>query len=207
MFQYNPDNKIFQALSLYFDLVVLVAVWIAASVPIVTIGVSTTALYRVLFRMQTEEGETHVVRSFFRYWRGEWKQSTAVGMLLLGFLILAGGNLLICVAYLPEGAAGIILWSGALLSLALALCLLVYVFPVNARFHCTTRQVFANAARFVVGNPGQTLVLVLLLMLMGASTFALLALSIFALGPMLYLSAKRLNTVFTPVVRRYEEEC
>lgn len=207
MFHYNPDNKILQALSLYFDLVVLAAVWAVTSVPIVTIGVSTTALYRVLFRMQSEDGMTHVVRSFFSYWRSEWKQSIAIGMLLLGFLTLAGGNLLICAAYLPAGTAGIVLWSGALLSLVMALCLLVYVFPINARFHCTIRQVFANAARFMAGNPGQTLVLVLLLMLMGASALVLLALSVFVMGPVLYLSAKRLNAVFTPVVRRYEEEC
>lgn len=207
MFHYNPENKILQALSLYFDLVVLAAVWVITSVPVVTIGVSTTALYRVLFRMQSEDGVSHVVRSFFSYWRSEWQQSTAIWALLLVFLTLAGGNLLICAAYLPEGAAGTVLWSGAILSLLLALCLLVYVFPIHARFRCTIRQVFANAARFMAGSPGQTLVLVLLLMLMEASAFVLLALSVFVMGPVMYLSAKRLNAVFTPVVRRYEEEC
>ena len=206
MFQYNPDNKILQTLSLYFDLVVLAAVWTAASLPIITVGASTTALYQVLFRMQVGDGVAHPVRLFFRCCRSEWRQGTAVWALLLVFLALAGSDLLICAVCLPEGAAGVILWAGGLLAGLLALCLLVYVFPVNARFNCTVRQVFANAVHFAAANPGQTLALGVLLALMGASVLLLWALAAFALGPLLYLSAKRLRIIFAPVVRQYEEE-
>ena len=123
--------------------------------------------------------------------------------LLSGFLILVGGDLYVCIAYRPEGVPGAILWAGTFLAAALALCLLVYVFPIHAQFDCTVLQVFANAIRFTAGNLGQTLVLAGLLVLMGLSMFFLLVLSVFAVGPLLYLSAKRLNAVFTPVAERY----
>lgn len=204
MFHYNPDNKVIQALSTYFDLVVLATLWAVTSLPVVTVGVSTTALFRVLFRMQTEEGAAHVARSFFACWREEWKTSTAVWLLLLAFLALTEADLFICVAYRPEGAAGVVLWAGALLALLLGLCLTVWVFPINARFDCTVRQVFSNAVRFTAGNLLRTLTLILALLLMAVSVVLLLALSVFAAGPLLYWSAKRAGAAFAPVVQRYE---
>lgn len=204
MFHYNPDNKIIQALSSYFDLAVLAALWAVTSAPVVTAGVSTTALYRVLFRMQDEDGVTHVVRSFFACWRSEWKKSTAVWLLLLAGMALAGCDLFICAAYRPEGPFGALLWAGALLALLLCLCLAVWVFPINARFDCTVRQVFSNAIRFTAGNLLRTLALMALLALRGISVFLLLALSVFVLGPLLHVSAKQLSAAFTPVIRRYE---
>lgn len=206
MFHYNPDNKVLQTLSLYFDLTLLAALWVVSSVPVVTVGVSTTALYRVLLKMASGDGVTSVVRAFFGCWRGEWRRGSLVWILLLGFLALVSGDLYVCVAYRPRGAVGLALWAGTFLAAALALCLLVYVFPINARFDCTARQVFSNAVRFTAGNPGRTLTLVGLLLLRGASIFFLLLLAVFALGPLLYLSAKRLSAVFEPVLRRYAPE-
>ena len=204
MFHYNPDNKVIQALSTYFDLVVLATLWAVTSLPVVTVGVSTTALFRVLFRMQTEEGAAHVARSFFACWREEWKKSTVIWLLLLAFLALAGVDLFICAAYRPEGAAGAVMWAGALLAALLGLCLTVWVFPINARFDCTVRQVFSNAVRFTAGNLLRTLTLILALLLMAVSVVLLLALSVFATGPLLYWSVKLLRPAFTPVMQRYE---
>ena len=206
MFHYNPDNKILQLLSLYFDLTVLTALWAVTSLPIVTIGVSTTALYRVLLRMVSTDSVSGVVRAFFGCWRDEWRRSTLVWILLLGFLLLAGGDLFVCVAYRPAGVPGAILWAGTFLAAALVLCLLAYVFPINARFDCTVPQVFANAIRFTAGNLGQTLALIGLIALMGVSVFFLLILSVFVVGPLLYLGAKRLDAVFAPVAERYRTE-
>ena len=206
MFHYNPDNKILQLLSLYFDLTVLTALWMITSLPIITIGVSTTALYSVLFKMMTEDGAANIVRSFFGCWRSELRRSTAICALLSGFLVLVGADLFICVAYRPTGPAGPFLWTGAILAALAALCLIAYVFPINARFNCTVRQVFMNALRFAGGNPLPTLGLVVLLVLIGAAMFFLMALSLFLVGPLLYIAAKQLNRIFQPIVLQFEEK-
>ena len=205
MFHYNPDNKILQMLSLYFDLIVLAALWEVTSAFIVTAGVSTAALYRVLLRMTREDNVSGVVRAFFGCWRDEWKRSTLLWGLLSGILLLAGGDLYVCIAYRPEGVPGAVLWAGTFLAAALVLCLLAYVFPINAQFDCTIPQVFANAVRFTAGNPGQTLVLVGLLILIGVSVFFLQALSPLAVGLLLYSGVKRLNKIFQPVIDRFED--
>lgn len=204
MFHYNPDNKILQMLSLYFDLIVLAALWEVTSALIVTAGVSTTALYQVLFKMTREDNVSGVARAFFGCWRNEWKRSTLLWGLLSGLLLLIGGDLYVCIAYRPEGPVGLTLWAGTFLAAMLALCLLVYVFPINARFDCTARQIFGNAVRFTAGNLGQTLALIGLLVLMGVSVFLLQALSPLVVGPLLYASVKQLNTIFEPVTACYE---
>lgn len=204
MFHYNPDNRILQMLSLYFDLIVLAALWEITSAPIVTVGVTTTALYRVLLKMAREDNVSGVVRAFFGCWRDEWKRSTLLWGLLSGLLLLVGGDLYICIAYRPEGAMGLALWAGTFLAAILALCLLIYVFPVNARFDCTVGQIFGNAVRFAAGNPGQTLALIGLLALMSMSLFFLQALSPLVVGPLLYGSAKCLSKIFEPVIAHYE---
>ena len=64
------DNKILQALSLYADLMLLSALWLLTSLPLVTAGASTAALYGVLLKLASGRDETGVVRAFSA--AGEW---------------------------------------------------------------------------------------------------------------------------------------
>lgn len=206
MFHYNPDNRVMQILSLYFDLIVLTVLWMITSVPIVTIGVSTTAMYRVLFKMVTEHDEIHIMRMFLSCWRNELRRSTAIWALLSGLLAIVVGDFFVCVAYRPDGFIAPFLWVGAVLAALVTLCLLAYAFPINARFDCTVKQVFRNAIYFIGRNPVATLGLVSLVALMGAAIFFLMALSVFMLGPLLYAETKQLNKIFQPIILQIEEE-
>lgn len=202
MFQINPDNRVLSILSQYFDLVILSFLWLAASLPVVTIGVSTTSMYGVLLKLHAGQDETSVIRAFFSRWRSEWKRGTLVWLLLSAFLALMAADLYICVAYRPEGLVGGLLWTGTALMVLLGLSLSVYALPVNARFECAVKQVFTNSLRLAAGNPGWTLALIALWALIALSMAALGFVSIVVLGPLLWLTAKILYRVFKPIVSK-----
>ena len=136
------DNIIVRALSRMFDLILLNLLWLACSLPVITIGASTTALYSVTLKMAANE-EGYILRGFLEAFRRNWKQSTAVWLVLLAAGAALGADFMI-VRRLPGtlGAAGM-----ALAGAAAALYLLetVFVFPLIAKFENTTFHMMKNA--------------------------------------------------------------
>ena len=54
---FSYDNKFFQTLNLILDVVALSLIWTISSLPIITIGASTTALYHTVDKVfRREEG-------------------------------------------------------------------------------------------------------------------------------------------------------
>ena len=79
---FDYDNPVWRFIGKFFDIMVLNILWTVCSIPIVTMGASTTAVYYVMLKLvRDEEGPT--VKSFFRSWRENFKQATAIWLLLL----------------------------------------------------------------------------------------------------------------------------
>lgn len=76
------DGKFNQFMSKVADLLLLNLMWIICSLPIITIGASTTALFDVLLEM-TEDEEAYVVRTYIRYFAKNQKESTKLWLLFL----------------------------------------------------------------------------------------------------------------------------
>ena len=55
---FNLESPLMQKLSLLWDLMVLNVLTIIASLPVFTIGAALTALYDVVFRMDTQREKT-----------------------------------------------------------------------------------------------------------------------------------------------------
>ena len=203
MFHYNPDNKILQALSQYADLLVLSALWLLTSLPVVTAGASAAALYRVLLKLASGRDETSVARAFFAPRQCEWKRGTMIWLCLLGFDALVCADIAVCLLGRPSGAWGRVLWTGSVIALLAALIFQVYAFAVNAQFQCTLRQTFSNALRLAAGNPVWTLLLLLLLAGSAASVVMLGFFSVAVLGVFFYLRARILYKIFQPAIEKY----
>ena len=103
------DNIIVRALSRVFDLILLNLLWLACSLPVITIGASTTALYSVTLKMAANE-EGYILRGFLEAFRRNWKQSTVIWLILLVIGAALGADFMI-VRRLPGvlGAAGMAL--------------------------------------------------------------------------------------------------
>jgi len=79
-FHYN--TKLYQFLIKAMELVTINILWILCSIPIITIGASTTAKYDVLFRIFKGE-DAHIARKFFKAFAANFKQATVITGILL----------------------------------------------------------------------------------------------------------------------------
>jgi uncharacterized membrane protein YesL len=128
--------------------------WFVCSLPIVTIGASTTALYYASLKIVRDE-ETHVGALFFRSFRQNFKQATVLWLILLGAgLVLAGdGYILYHLRQTAEGAMGVI-WT-LVLAIVIAVAVLYvitleFVFPLLASVSNTNAAMLKNA--FLIGT-------------------------------------------------------
>ena len=76
------DNIIVRALSKICDMVCLNILWLICSIPIITIGASTAALYTVMLKMVKNE-EGYIFRGFFKAFKSNFKQSTIMWIVIL----------------------------------------------------------------------------------------------------------------------------
>ena len=128
--------------------------WLICSLPIVTIGASTTALYYASLKLIREE-ENSVTRQFFRSFRENFRQATVLWLILLGVgLFLAGdGYILFHLRQSAEGSLAV-LWT-LILAVVIAasivyVIVLLYVFPLLASVSNTNRAMLKNA--FLIGT-------------------------------------------------------
>ena len=89
---FNYDNPVWRFIGKFFDILILNILWMVCSIPIFTIGASTTAVYYVTLKLvRDEEGST--VKAFFKSFRENFKQATAIWIVLLIAGIIIAGDL------------------------------------------------------------------------------------------------------------------
>ncbi len=118
--------------------------WIICSIPIVTIGASTTALFYVSQKLcKNEEG--NIAKDFFHSFRTNFKQSTIIWLILLvvGILLGADGYILYHMRY--HSAFWTILTAILIVAAVAYAIVLMYIFPLLAHFENTTKAMFLNS--------------------------------------------------------------
>ena len=153
-FSFNPDSWFVQLISRFSSLVILNLVFLCTCIPIFTIGAALTALYDVVFRMDTErEGKSASL--YFRSFAANFRQSTPVWLLFLLFLTAGSGNLVIFSNM--AGTLGQILFVLSAAVLINILLILGYVFPLMSQFDNTRRNHLKNALLLCAANLPRTL--------------------------------------------------
>ena len=123
--------------------------WFACSLPIITLGASTTALYDVTLRI-VRDRETHITKEFFSAFRSNFRQATKLWMIMLIAGIILTGDLLI-VSRLRASVTGnaAVLWTLVLAILIAAVIIytiiLLYLFPLIAYFENSDTAMIKNA--------------------------------------------------------------
>ena len=112
-------------LYLVAGIVLLHILWIICSLPIVTIGASTTALYSsCMKRIRRDEG--YITGNFFRAFKSNFRQSTLIWLLLLA----VGGILYmdLWIGLSVEGVLGKIMLVSCSMLLIPFFCTVLYIF-------------------------------------------------------------------------------
>lgn len=128
--------------------------WFLCSIPIITIGASTTALYYASLKIVRDE-DNHVGAQFFRSFRENFRQATVIWLILLGLGLFLGadGYIVYHLRQSSLGPAGV-LWTLVLAVLIAAavvyVIVLLHVFPLLASVSNTNTAMLKNA--FLIGT-------------------------------------------------------
>lgn len=152
---FNYDNPVWRFIGKFFDIMILNLLWVICSIPIVTIGASTTAVYYVTLKLVRDE-ESSTIKSFFKSFKENFKQSTIIWLILLAAGALIGFDL-----YFFLGTAASTLRTvmiavfGGFMIIYLSIAL--FVFPLQAKFYNPVKRTLFNAFFMSIRHFLQTL--------------------------------------------------
>lgn len=191
---FHFDNPVWIFLGKVADMVILTGLWLLCSLPVVTVGAATTALYTVTMQM-AENREGYVITSFFRAFRLNLKQSTVLWCAAAAIGIFLAADL-----YAYSRMAGpvqvILLTVFGILTLLYAMTVL-YLFPLLARCETDLRHLVVMAFMMALKNPGWSFfMLVIAGSVLAIGIFVMAPLLILGVGLTAYANSKILNMIF-----------
>lgn len=135
------DSKFYKWGTLLADLIILTVLWLICSLPIITMGASTTALYYVTTR-QLSNREGYVSRDFFRSFRKNFIQATLTEI-ILGIITIA---LVFNIITIDRSTAfGAFMYPVQFIILYEVTIVTIYIYPILSRFEFRTPQLFKTA--------------------------------------------------------------
>ena len=154
---FNYDNPIWRFVGRLGDMILLNVLWILCSLPIVTIGASTTALYYCTLKIVRNEDDGDI-KMFFKSFKLNFKQATIIWipMLLLGLLLVFDFTFFGS-ALAGTGAVRILLQGITIAMMVIWIFVFTYVWPLLSRFDNTVKNTVTNAAYMSIRYLGSTL--------------------------------------------------
>ena len=161
---FDPENRLWRWVDRIADVLVLSLLWTACSLPVVTVGAASTALYDAAFHC-LRSGERTPYSRFFRTLRREFKTATLSWLAWGGALaaLLAGHFAL--VQFGGGAQAPLILAMACIVLAAIPAGALCWAFPLLARFQYTFGGLSRTALQFWFAHLPSTLVMTILLAL------------------------------------------
>ena len=139
---YQEQHIIIRILTHIFDFILLNILWLLTSIPVVTLGAATAALYSVMMSV-VEKKEGYIIKDYWKAFCRNFKQSTVVWILLLflGACLWFDLTLIGVVPGLFRQIGTVVL--GAVLIFYFMEC--IFVFPLIAKFENSTGNMIKNA--------------------------------------------------------------
>ncbi|MBP3488042.1 MAG: YesL family protein [Roseburia sp.] len=202
---FDMDNVVWRTIDKIGKIFLLNLLWLVCSLPIFTIGASTTALIYSSMKLHKNEGYWH--QNFFSSFKENFKQATAIFLLYLAAGVFLAVDFVLgnqagnTFGILMQGAAGI-LFVPYFLSL-------LYVFGVQAKFvnpvKATIRYSFFMALRNMKGTIQMAILVVLFVWVNTTVLLANFLSLIYGFGLMGYFFAAYYQKAFAKYIEPQEE--
>ena len=155
---FSTDGPLMEYLTKLRDWMILSVLWIVCSLPVITLGVSTTAMYYVTLKMAKKE-EVSVFKSFFKSFKENFKQ----GVVLTLIVLIVGAILILDCWYFSRmaGTKGAVM-TGVFYAVTVCfLAITLYVFPFLAQFSNTISGIWKSAVVLAIRNIRNTVVILI----------------------------------------------
>ena len=160
---FSVDSPLYRFLSRLLDILKLNFLWILGSIPIFTIGVSTTAAMSVALKLADDE-EGYIAKSYFEAYKANFKQGVPMGLIFL-MVFGYGWAKPVYLDFQLFGAVKnnpVILLIIGMVSVFLVIIAMIYAFPLLARYENTVIRTIQNSMDISRKYFGKTLILVIL---------------------------------------------
>lgn len=200
---FSLDGMLMRFLTLIANILTLHFLWLIYSLPIITIGSSTTALYYTTMQLVRKQ-DGYIWRTFHKSFKENFRQSTLIwiGLLIFGFLFVTD---LRFAMYLNNGIGKLMIVSCSFFLIPFLLISL-YIFPVQAKFE---NRIFDNIKNALLMSIRHFPLSLILILIWGTLIFLGLFFRPF-MGLMLCcgagLSAYLTSGVFVMIFRKYLPE-
>ena len=156
---FDLESPLMSGLGKFADLIILNLITIVCCIPVFTIGAAITALHFVCLKMVRDE-ETYVIKSYFKSFRQNFKQATAIWLIEL----VVFGVLLFDIYLMGHAGITFPVWlPSALLAVdALVFMLGIHVFPLLARFENTVATTIKNSVMVGILTLPKTILMVII---------------------------------------------
>lgn len=197
---FNPDNWLWQPFGKVTDILILSALWIFSSIPIVTIGSALTALYDCSARC-VKTGDKGMLSRYFRTFKRELLPST-LSVLFWGILI--GGIFTLIRSFTATAdptTMNLVIAYASLFLLVLVVGIAAWVFPLLSRFTFSVLDLNLTAIRLAIANLPRTIAL-------GVCTSLIIWICLQFLFPLMFAPGiyGLLSTyILEPVLKKHED--
>lgn len=157
---FNLESPLMQMVTRVGDLIIVNVLFLLCSIPLVTIGASAAALQKVTQNIVLDE-DGGIARDFFRAFRENFRQATALWLMMAVFAASMVCNYLLISGFVA-GTLATILKTVLVVAGGLVLVLAAYMFPLMVRYTNTLQEHATNALILAVVKLPRTVGLVLL---------------------------------------------
>ena len=147
---FRYDSSFMLKASRVASLIVLNLLWLVCCIPVITIGPATVAMHHVLFQYHTGRSD-QVFKPFFHAFRRDFLQGAILGIPVTIVCVLLVFNGLYIYGNYPDTFHP--LWIPFILMVLIVGAMIIYGFPLMARYTLKLGQIISNALVFFIRNP------------------------------------------------------
>ena len=198
---FSPDNPVVSALERLFDLAWLSILWLIFSLPVITAGASTTALYYTATKV-IRQRRGHVSQEFWRGFKTNIKQSTIVWAIYLLVMYVLGTDVRIAALLFDNRVMQYVLEA---LMVAIT-AVLFYALAYTARFVQGVRRILINSTLLAVRHLLTTLSLLAIAATVLYIVYLMLGVLIVAPAVVASIFSIMLESIFVRYMREDDRE-
>lgn len=155
---FSLDNPVIKFFCLIGNLWMLNILWLVCSLPIVTLGASTTALVYSCMKLRADEG--YIFKNFFKSFKENFRQSTVLWLVYLVVGALLALGLMFWNNYKMPGSK--LIW-GVVLALSILYSIsILYVFAIQSKFVNTIKNTIKYSFLIAFTHIKETILLALI---------------------------------------------
>lgn len=154
---FNYDNPVWRFIGKFWDVILLSILWTICSIPVFTIGATTTAMYYVTLKLVRDE-DGYTIRSFFKSFKENFKQATIIWLIFLAAGVILGFDLYFFIKIFTGSAKVKMVMMSIFLAMSfIYMAMFTYVFPLQSRFVNPVKRTIFNSFFMSIRHVFQTI--------------------------------------------------